>query len=48
MVVEVYGHISSAPSRLVLMTCESLGIDYKFVVVDILACDHKKEEYTKV
>ena len=48
MALRVYGHISSAPTRLVLMTCECLELDYNFVVVDILAGDHKKPEYAKV
>ena len=48
MVVDVYGHISSAPSRLVLMTCETLGLDYNFKKVDILTGEHKQEAYTKV
>lgn len=48
MTIEVYAHISSAPSRLVLMTCECLGLDYKFVSVDILEGEHKLPEYTKV
>jgi glutathione S-transferase len=30
------------------MTCNSLEIEYDFVVVDILAGEHKKPEYTKV
>ena len=48
MVVDVYAHISSAPSRLVLMTCETLGLDYNFKKVDILTGEHKQEAYTKV
>ncbi len=48
MVVNVYGHISSAPTRLVLMTCETLQLYYNFNVVDILAGEHKTPEYAKV
>ena len=48
MVVEVYGDISSAPTRLVLMTCECLELDYNFNTVSLLNGEHKLPEYTKV
>ena len=48
MTVEVYGDISSAPTRLVLMTCECLELDYNFNTVSLLNGEHKLPEYTKV
>ena len=40
MVVEVYGMALSAPCRMVYMACESLGIEYKKINVDLMKGEH--------
>ena len=48
MAVKVYGMDASAPVRVVLMTCEVLGIEYEFVVVNLMEGEHLKPDYLKV
>ena len=48
MGIKVYGMDISAPVRMVLMTCEALGIEYEFITVDLMAGEHKKPEFLKV
>merc|ERR1711997_624027 len=48
MAVKVYGMDASAPVRMVLMTCEVLGIEYEFVVVNLMEGEHLKPDYLKI
>ena len=48
MAVKVYGMDVSAPVRMVMMTCEVLGIEYELVVVNLMEGEHLKPDYIKV
>ena len=48
MGVKIYGMDVSAPVRMVMMTCEVVGVEYEFEVVNLMAGDHMKPEYLKV
>jgi len=45
MVVEVYGMALSAPCRMVYMACESVGIEYKKINVDLMKGEHMTPEF---
>ena len=38
----------SAPVRFVMMTCEVLGVEYEFIVVNLMTGEHLKPEYLAV
>lgn len=46
--VEIYAMPISSPCRLVTMTAEFLGIDYKYNTVDLFKGEHMKPEFIKV
>ena len=48
MAVKVYGMDMSAPVRFVMMTCEVLGVEYEFIVVNLMTGEHLKPEYLAV
>ena len=48
MAVEVYGMGLSSPCRLVHLTCEALGIEYKVVETNIMEGANKTPEYLKM
>ena len=48
MPVEIYGIKVSAPCRILMMTCEALGLDYEFKLVNLAQGDQKKPDYLKV
>ncbi len=48
MTVDVYGTIGSAPSRIVFMTCNMIGLDYNHKEIDLLKGDNLSPEYLKV
>jgi len=48
MGVKVYGMDLSAPVRCVMMTCETLKIEYEFIVVNLMAGEHMKPEYLAI
>ena len=48
MVVEIHGMGGSAPCRILYMTCEVLGLEYKMVNVDMMKGENKTQEYLKV
>jgi len=45
MAVEIHGMGLSAPCRIVYMTCEALGIEYKMVECNLMKEDHMKPEF---
>ena len=46
--VQIYGVPLSAPTRIVMMTCEVLGISYELIPTNPLTGDTRTEEYLKV
>ena len=48
MGVKIYGMDASAPVRMAMMTAEVLGIEYEFVVVNLMEGEHMKPDYLKV
>ena len=46
--VQIYGVPLSAPTRIVMMTCEILGVHYDLIETNPLTGDTKTEEYLKV
>jgi hypothetical protein len=46
--VKIYGIPLSAPTRIVMMTCEVLGISYELIHTNPLTGDTRTEEYLKV
>lgn len=48
MAVEIHGMGLSAPCRIVYMTCEALGIEYKMVECNLMKEDHMKPEFLAV
>ncbi|XP_034250625.1 glutathione S-transferase 1-like [Thrips palmi] len=48
MVLTLYGTGPSPPARAVRLACKAMGIEYDFVVVDVLGGDLKKPEYLKI
>jgi len=43
--ITVYGMTGSAPVRIVLMTCELVGVEYEFKEVNLMTGENKKPEY---
>ena len=48
MPIEIYGMLESPPSRIAMLTCEALGLEYKMTLCDLEKGDNKKEEYLKL
>ena len=48
MVVEIFGMGLSAPCRILNMTCEALGVEYKETTVDLFKNENKTPEFLKV
>jgi len=48
MVVHLYFHPASQPSRAVYMTIRALGIEHECHVIDLLSGEHKKPEFLKI
>ena len=48
MAIKVYGMDLSAPVRMVMMTCEALGIEYELITVNLMEGEHKRPEFLKV
>ena len=48
MVVEIFGMALSAPCRILHMTCEALGVEYKETTVDLFKGENKTPEFLKV
>merc|ERR1711936_345767 len=48
MAIKVYGMDMSAPVRFVMMTCEVLGVEYEFIVVNLMTGEHLKPEYLAI
>ena len=48
MGVKVYGMDVSAPVRMVMMTCEVVGVEYELIVVNLMTGENMKPEYLKV
>merc|ERR1712141_838717 len=48
MGIKIYGMDASAPVRMVMMTAEVLGIEYEFVVVNLMEGEHMKPDYLKI
>ena len=48
MVVEIFGMGLSAPCRILHMTCEALGVEYKETNVDLFKGENKTPEFLKV
>jgi glutathione S-transferase len=48
MTIEVFGADVSAPCRLVYMTCEMLGIEYKKMPIDLMKGETRTPEFLKV
>jgi hypothetical protein len=46
--VTIYGVPLSAPTRIVMMTCEVLGVRYELINTNPLTGDTRTEEYIKV
>ena len=46
--VQIYGVPLSAPTRIVMMTCEMLGVSYELINTNPLTGDTKTEEYLQV
>ena len=46
--IVIYGMTPSAPCRILCMTCEVLGLEYEFKVVNLMAGENKTPEYLKV
>jgi len=46
--ITVYGMKASAPVRIVLMTCEVLGVDYEFKEIDLMKGENKTPEYLAI
>ena len=46
--IVIYGMAPSAPCRILCMTCEVLGLEYEFKVVNLMAGENKTPEYLKV
>ena len=38
----------SAPVRMVMMTCEVVGVEYELIVVNLMTGENMKPEYLKV
>ena len=48
MTIEIHGMSLSGPCRIVYMTCEALGLEYKEISCDLFKGEHKTEEFLKV
>ncbi len=48
MPVEVHGTAGSAPCRILYMTCDAVGVEYKRVEVDLMSGGTRTPEYLKV
>ena len=48
MTVDVYGMPGSAPSRIVFMTCNVMGLKYNYKLVDLEKGEHREEAYLKL
>jgi len=48
MTIEIHAMHGSAPSRIAHMTCEALGVEYKYVLCDLQEGDNFKPEYLKI
>jgi glutathione S-transferase len=46
--IVVYGMPTSAPVRILTMTCEVLGLDYEFKIYNLMNGEHKTPEYLKL
>jgi glutathione S-transferase len=46
--IEIYGMTASAPCRILTMTCEVLGLEYEFKVVNLQVGENRTPEYLKV
>jgi glutathione S-transferase len=46
--IVIYGMPASAPCRILTMTCEVLGLDYEFKIVNLQAGENKTPEYLKM
>ena len=46
--VQIYGVPLSAPTRIVMMTCEILGLDYEIKPCNVMKGDNRQPEYLKV
>ena len=46
--VDVYGMPGSGPSRIVFMTCNVIGLEYNYKLVDLEKGEHREPEYLKV
>ena len=48
MTLEIYGLNGSAPCRILYMTCEALGLEFKDISVNLFKQENKTPEYLKV
>jgi len=46
--IVIYGMAGSAPCRILMMTCEVLGLEYEFKVVNLMTGENKTPEYLKL
>jgi glutathione S-transferase len=46
--IVIYGMAASAPCRILMMTCEVLGLEYEFKIVNPQTGENKTPEYLKV
>ena len=48
MTLEIHGLNGSAPCRILYMTCEALGLEFKDISVNLFKQENKTTEYLKV
>jgi len=48
MTIEIHGMPGSAPCRIAHMTANTLGLDYKYILCDLMKRDNFKEDYLKI
>ena len=48
MTLEIHGLNGSAPCRILYMTCEALGLEFKDISVNLFKQENKTPEYLKV
>lgn len=48
MTIDLYYHPASTPCRSVRMVAQGLGVELNLKLVDVLAGDHLKPEFSKV
>lgn len=46
--IDLYGMLGSAPCHAVMMTCDLVGVEYEFKVIDLRKGENKTPEYLAV